>query len=127
MTDLQKQKIEELQLAGYGYKKISTLLGLPQNNVKAYCSRHKPDIPLCLNCGKLTPQPPHKRKKKFCSDKCRLSWWNKHPDKLRHRTERTVVCPVCGKEFKVHGSASRKYCSQACYHASSAVKEAFHE
>jgi len=81
MTDTERSRIVELQHQGYGYKKISAITGLPLNTVKSFCARHHVQIKempdsnaLCRNC--LTPleQTPHKRKRMFCSDACRMAW-----------------------------------------------------
>ena len=88
MTDTERSRIVELQQQGYGYKKISAITGLPLNTVKSFCARHHVQIKempdsnaLCRNC--LTPleQTPHKRKRMFCSDACRMAWWNAHPER----------------------------------------------
>lgn len=71
----------------------------------------------CPNCGKGIIQPRAGRRKTFCSDKCRLEWKGKHPNVKNWKSTRTVVCPVCGKEFTASGEYSkhiRKYCSRAC-------------
>lgn len=92
MTNEERMRIVELQRQGYGYKKIATITGLPQNTVKSYCSRH-PVVGtdsterdgLCRNCKKPLEQTPHKRQKKFCSDACRMAWWNAHPEKVERK------------------------------------------
>ena len=121
MTEFEKHKINELRLNGYGYKKIARELGLSVNTVKSYLTRTKADEPveetvdICPNCGnKLIYIPGHK-KKKFCSDKCRMSWWNSHLDKVNRLANRIVVCAQCRREFTAYGKRERKYCSRKCY------------
>ena len=46
MTNAERSRIVELQQKGYGYKKIATITGLPQNTVKSYCSRHPVQVNL---------------------------------------------------------------------------------
>ena len=55
-----------------------------------------------------------KKKKRFCSDKCRMSWWNHHRDKLQHRNPISIKCKCCRKVF-ISSDSSRKYCSMNCY------------
>lgn len=69
--------IQMLREKGYGYKRIASELNLSVNTVKSYCRRHpvpavkSNDDSVCLNCGKPIEQIPQRKKKKFCSDKCR--------------------------------------------------------
>lgn len=121
MTEFEKHKINELRLNGYGYKKIAKELGFSVNTVKSYLTRTKADEPveetvdICPNCGdKLIYIPGHK-KKRFCSDKCRMSWWNSHLDKVNRLANRIVVCAQCRQEFTAYGKRERKYCSRKCY------------
>ena len=88
MTDEQRQKITNLRTAGNGYKKISKLLGLSENTVKSFCQRRKlggavvnlsAEVAVCKCCGKPVPQNLGRKQKKFCSDQCRMKWWNSHP------------------------------------------------
>ena len=121
MTENEKHRINALRLNGYGYKKIAKELGLSVNTVKSYLARVKVEEPtveakdICPNCGnKLIYIPGHK-KKRFCSDKCRMSWWNSHLDQVQRKANYDFVCPVCKKPFTVYGNANRKYCSHECY------------
>lgn len=52
--------------------------------------------------------------KKFCSDRCRMKWWNSHLDQVQRKANYDFVCPVCKKPFTVYGNANRKYCSHEC-------------
>ena len=68
MTEMERNRVVELQHQGYGYKKISTLTGLPLNTVKSFCTRHPvrcEDIAeqqgLCRNCLKQLEQTAHVR------------------------------------------------------------------
>ena len=89
MTDEQRQKITNLRAAGNGYKKISKLLGLSENTVKSFCQRRNlgrvvvnfnTEVAVCKCCGKPVPQNLGRQQKKFCSDQCRMKWWNSHLD-----------------------------------------------
>ena len=125
MTDAQKIQIGNLRAAGLGYKKIAEQMELSENTVKTYCRRHglggkmaelgevKKDV--CLCCGVGVKQNPGRKKKKFCSDKCRNKWWNAHLDKVNRKAMYEYECPYCKKPFTVYGNANRKYCSHECY------------
>lgn len=128
MTELQKQKIISLRRQGIGYLKIAQELGISQNTVKSYCRRNnltKTDEitepkemsaeteHFCLQCGAGVPQNEKRKLKKFCSDKCRMKWWNSHRDMVKHKNTAEVECPNCHRHFvAVNG---RKYCSHSCY------------
>ena len=121
MTNEECMKIEELQHEGYGYKKIALLLELPVNTVKSYVRRH-PVTPTaavlakgCLHCGAPLAQLPGKKEKKFCSDRCRMAWWNAHPERVNKKAFYKLTCAHCGREFEAYGNAGRKYCSRTCY------------
>ena len=60
-------------------------------------------------------QDPKRKKKKFCSDACRMSWWNKNLDKVNRKAVYEFICPHCQQPFTAYGNAGRKYCSHACY------------
>ena len=122
MTEAEKLRIHKLSQEGLGYKKIAAALALPVNSVKTYLRRHPagenaaavPDI--CERCGKPVIQTPHRKRKRFCSDSCRISWWNAHTDKGRKRTLYTFTCAYCGRSFQ-SGAKGRRYCSRTCYAA----------
>ncbi len=87
MTETERSRIIELQHQGYGYKKISTLTGLPLNTVKSFCVRHpvrheavSETGALCRNCETPLEQTPHKRKKLFCSRACYSQFRRKETD-----------------------------------------------
>ena len=79
----------------------------------------------CPECGKAVYQKPRGRRKKFCSDACRLTWKNKHPKPENWKSTRTAVCPVCGKEFLASREykSKRMYCSHACANRGRALKK----
>lgn len=118
MTKNEKESILALQQSGMGYKKIATTLGLPVNGVKTFCRRHADPSPqegVCPQCGKKLIQLPHKKAKKFCSDKCRMAWWNSHPELVKRKAIYTLTCAHCGKTFESYGNSHRIYCSRSCY------------
>ena len=109
--------IQMLREKGYGYKRIANELGLSVNTVKSYCRRHPELIKktfVCLNCGKPFEQKPKRKQKRFCSDKCRYSWWNKQD--TRNKGKAASSCLFCGREFYIYRSKKQKFCSRECYH-----------
>lgn len=125
MTDNQKQSIREMRGHGLGYKKIAQALDLPVGTVKSICRRKKItateptvyDESHCLQCGKSLIQKSKVKRRKFCSEDCRIKWWTAHPCSKNGNTKssRSVVCENCGKTFAAYGNAHRKYCSHSCY------------
>ena len=122
MTYTERSRIVVLQHQGYGYKKISAITGLPLNTVKSFCARHPVQIKelpgpnaLCRNCLAPIEQTPHKRKRLFCSDACRMAWWNAHPERVQRKAYYTLTCRHCGKQFESYGNAHRVFCSRDCY------------
>ncbi len=129
MTEHQKQQIQRMRVDGISYSKISESLSISENTIKSYCKRNKlaaltikaPEIKanaFCKECGKPLEIMPARKPRKFCSDSCRLKWWNRHTDLVANRTVNHMVCPCCGKDFKSYGTSKRKYCSHGCYIAS---------
>lgn len=127
MTDEQRRQIAILREEGNGYKRIAQALGLSENTVKSFCKRknmggvaaiiqvERPPEDRCQCCGKSITQSPGRKKKKFCSDRCRMKWWNSHLDQVKRKANYDYVCPCCKKPFTVYGNANRKYCSLECY------------
>lgn len=128
MTNEQKYKIAELRQSGYGYANIADALGLTKNQVSAYCRRAgrtgtkaavgTTDVPAsncCRNCGKPLMQVAGRKPLKFCSDACRIHWWNTHPDAVDKKAFYDFTCACCGKPFRAYGNSRRKYCCHACY------------
>ena len=125
MTSDQKQMIVRLREQGYGYTAIAKAAGLSKGNVRDYCRAHgltglrgtpaaSLDITPCMNCGKPIIQKPKVKRRKFCSDRCRMDWWSAHRDMLQHNAVYSFICPQCGMQFKSYGYAHRKYCSRQC-------------
>ena len=69
----------------------------------------------CQECGEVVIQPPKRKLKKFCSDKCRMKWWNTHQYLIKKEANYNIVCRNCGKQFVSYGNKERKYCCHACY------------
>ena len=117
MTAEEIKTIRDLQQRGLGYKKIATLTGVPVNSVKTYCRRHKVDAPpaeepqaFCRGCGKPIQRIPQAKPRLYCSDSCRMRFWNSHRDEVKHKAVYTFTCPYCGPEIQSIGNPNRKYC-----------------
>lgn len=124
MTNEQKLLIISLRKEGLGYKRVASRLGMSENTVKSFCRRNEINNRLiienqedsaCKHCGKPIEQNPKYKKRKFCSDKCRMNWWNSHMDEVERKAIYEFICPYCGRKFSVYGDARRKYCSHECY------------
>jgi hypothetical protein len=63
----------------------------------------------------LSGKTPAGRRKKFCSDECRVKWWNAHQNQVSRKAVYEFTCAYCGKSFTVYGNNHRKYCSHDCY------------
>jgi endogenous inhibitor of DNA gyrase (YacG/DUF329 family) len=133
MNEKQKTHIQDMRCQGVGYAKIAAALGISENTVKSYCRRNglggvasaAPDADAggrsyCIQCGIPLVQTAGAKRKRFCSDRCRISWWNAHPEKLK--SAREFVCQTCAKTFKSYGKRERKYCSRSCYGLSKAAR-----
>ena len=123
MTREQKLMIMSLRDQGLGYKRIADRLGISINTVKSFCRRqkekpHEEDRSgpfVCKYCGVTVRQTPGRKQKLFCSDKCRMKWWNEHPELVERKAFYERTCSNCGKVFSVYGNAKRKYCCHECY------------
>lgn len=126
MTKHQKEKIKHLRINGYSYTKIAKHLSISENTIKSFCRRNnlgnasisnfdQPDDSFCRQCGVLLIHLAGAKKKRFCSDKCRLKWWNAHPEAVNRKAIYTFTCTFCGITFESYGNKKRKYCSRACY------------
>lgn len=119
MTAKQINEIESLRAQGFGYKKIASEMGIPENTIKSFfrritrsttkqervTSRTTPyqDNPQsnggCLYCGKPVVQAKGRKEKKFCSDQCRAHWWNRNKTRVPGKNRISGICPTCGNEF----------------------------
>lgn len=61
----------------------------------------------CDYCGIEVEQNPKRKRKRFCSDKCRNQWWNQHVDQVKKSAYYNFVCEHCGKEFVAYGNKGR--------------------
>lgn len=111
---LDKKTIIDLKKSGCSYKEIAEKLGISVGSVKSIISRYSKTIELekesykCKYCGNPLVQTKSKKKKEFCSDKCRKQYW-----KQKNFCKRE--CLICHKIFTPSYSDEQKYCSKACY------------
>ena len=127
MNTLQKQRVVELRSQGESYLKIANALGISVNTIKSYCRRNNLGADYiaeqavidgnCGNCGVPLEHKQGSKRKRFCSDKCRLEWWKIHPEAVSRKAIYRFACVTCGLEFESYGNTKRKYCSRACYGA----------
>lgn len=111
-------KIKELRQQGWGYKKIAKELSITIGTVRYACSKDENDPELisnCKNCGLKIKSLKGKKSKIFCSDKCRLTWWNNNQNKVDKKAYYSHQCIHCNKKFSAYGNNKRLYCSQECY------------
>jgi endogenous inhibitor of DNA gyrase (YacG/DUF329 family) len=126
MSKAQKERITRMRGRGESYTAIATALGISINTVKSFCRRNglgatpAQESDRCPQCGASLVHTEGAKRKRFCSDRCRMAWWNAHPEAVSHVAVRTVACAHCGKLFTAHGSRERRYCSQECYRAARA-------
>ena len=109
--------LNKMRLDGKKASEIACALRISVNTVRSYIRRH-PDIQgrsVCRNCGKVIVQPSGHKIKLFCSDKCRMAWWNSHPEKINKKAYYNLICNQCGKEFISYGNKNRKFCCRECY------------
>ncbi len=132
MTYLQKEKLKQMRGQGFSYSKIAAALGISENTVKSFCRRNnlggvsmgnanQADCVLCRQCGIRLTHTVGAKQKRFCSDKCRMTWWNAHPEAVRRKAIYSFTCAHCGTAFESYGNKKRKYCSRTCYGKSKAV------
>ena len=118
MTKEQKTLILYYREQHMTYRQIGEKLGLSPDTVKTFCRRNTPRedrteasaSSQCRNCGAPVHPLPGRRERLFCSPACRTVYWRKH--NLLGKDPR--YCAGCGA-LLTGGSASRKYCSHACY------------
>lgn len=121
MTDKQKIRVIEMRHRNIGYLRISQELQLSVNTVKTFCHRNGLGGRasdnckyFCRQCGIAVSQNPGRKEKKFCSDTCRMLWWNSHQETVNRCAYYEFTCIYCGKAFQSYGNSHRKYCSRSC-------------
>ena len=123
MTKEEKRQILDLRAQGKSYAEISETMDLSFNTISSFCRRYNADgvgkeikeISTCKNCGSLIKRKVGHKPRQFCSDACRMEWWNAHQGEVNRKAIRTFTCACCGREFETYGQQRRRYCSHACY------------
>ncbi|MGO5139529.1 RNA polymerase subunit sigma-70 [Streptococcus alactolyticus] len=117
-----KAEIIRLRKNGLSYKDISICLNMSINTIKSVCRRLKVEKQsidtnrsVCLLCKASLTQINGKKEKKYCSDICRMKWWNAHLEKVNKKSFSEHICLNCHKPFQSYANTKRKYCSHACY------------
>ncbi len=80
MKQYDTDQLNQLRLHGVPPSAIARELGLSVNTVKSYIRRH-PNIEntvRCQWCEEPMLQSAGRKQKKFCSDRCRITYWNHH-------------------------------------------------
>ena len=115
MTQELKEKIISLSEQGLTSREIAAEVGLSHMSVARQLKEEKEvrSVLNCPCCGKEIVNKKGTKPKKFCSDKCRLEWWGKHRDLIKHRSKELKKCPHCGSLFEPRGKQT--YCSRICY------------
>ncbi|MER0123339.1 RNA polymerase subunit sigma-70 [Streptococcus sp. ZJ93] len=121
----QQSAIRQLRQDGLGYKAISHKLSISVNTIKSFCRREglisqktntaKISCDYCPVCAKSLTHISGKKKKKYCSDRCRMKWWNTHQEKVKRKAFSNQICVGCLHSFTSYGNQKRKYCSHHCY------------
>ena len=132
MTEQQKSIIKTLREQNFSYNAIAKAMGVTVATVKSYCQRSglagnrkeafraQSDTPLplptfCRCCGQQITQKEKVKRRIFCSNECRVNWWNSHLEQVKRRNPHVGNCLCCGNEFIWYGSKTKKFCSHACY------------
>jgi len=129
MNRYQKEQALALRRSDETCANIAKNLGLSVNTVKSFCSKNNTkseaknsiaveanaDSSICPQCGNKITQASGRKPKKFCSDECRVLWWNSHSENVSRKALYSFKCASCGKEFTAYGNANRRYCSHPCY------------
>lgn len=126
MNQRQINELNRMHLEGNGATSIADALGVSVNTVRSYLKRHPvtENMHICKQCGSTVSQTSGRKVKQFCSDRCRMQWWNEHRHLQGSRNLVSFTCEYCGKEFRDYEKAGRKYCSRKCYHAALGKRKA---
>ena len=123
LTEIEKTEIRRQRIEGVGYLRIANSMGISVNTIRSFCKRNdlagrarkKDGVQPCKCCGSPVRQNPGRKEKKFCSDECRVKWWNAHQNQVNRNAVYEFTCAHCGKSFTAYGNDHRKYCSHDCY------------
>ena len=121
LTENEKTRIEELMRQGLKYPTIAKITGIKLSSVRYYCGiadagdadARKADA-FCKGCGRPLFRKEKSKPRRFCSDACRMKWWNGHRDEVKHKTESRFICEYCGAAFTRPGKTRHRFCSKKC-------------
>ncbi|KXI16076.1 hypothetical protein HMPREF3230_01213 [Gardnerella vaginalis] len=119
----EQRKVKLLRDEGLSYTQIANRMDISVNTIKSYCKRNslgviqstKTQTELCESCSKPIKQNTGRKVKRFCSDACRNTWWNKHTQLVKRQANYECTCLNCKNSFISYGNKTRKYCCHACY------------
>ena len=123
MTEDEKTRVRELRNRGLGMQAIADIMKMSRDNVRYLLRKeglggavgNTAEGRICMECGRTLIHTDGKRKRRFCSDSCRMKWWNRRRDTRRSKSMKELACPVCGQIFWAYGSSHRRFCSTECY------------
>lgn len=125
MTQKERDEVQRMRLEGRSYTQIGDYLNISRNTVKSICQRvgiqpaditgKGHDSERCRNCGTILIQKNTGKRKLFCSDSCRRTWWKEHRDKRTMKSASKTKCAFCGCIFEDYDKNHRRYCSHGCY------------
>ena len=125
MTLKEREEILHLRFEGMSYTQISDKLRISRNTVKSICQRmgiqpaevigENHDADHCKLCGAALVQNVTGKRKQFCSDLCRRTWWKQHQDNRSLKSATKAKCAFCGRDFEDYEKNHRKYCCHDCY------------
>ena len=126
MTNHQKTELDRMRRQGANAPSIAEKLELPLATIRSYIYRHplKEQENTCPACGKkIETGAVGRKRRRFCSDACRMAWWNSHLTDVNKQAFYSITCQHCGKEFMSYGNKNRKYCSRECYNNSRSAQD----
>lgn len=125
MTQKEREEVLRLRLEGKSYTQIAGIVRLSRNTVKSICQRMgiqpsetaggEPDSGHCKQCAAVLVQNATGKRRLFCSDLCRRTWWTQHQFNRSLKSAVKVKCAFCGRVFEDYEKNHRKYCCHACY------------
>ena len=73
-----EEEIIQLRQEGYGYKRIARMLNITIDDVKRTCNENDAArlSGQCKQCHTSITSIKGKKRKQFCSDRCRWDYWN---------------------------------------------------
>ena len=117
MTTEEANNIFKLHKEGLSYRAIAKKLNISEGTVYSFLRRN-PNYEIkgiCRFCGNEMKPQVGNRTKHFCSNKCRMNYWNKHKKVAGRGSNKECTCLHCQTSFIDFGNRKRKFCSRGCY------------